>query len=100
MFENLFSPIRVRGLKLPNRIVMTAMGTHFADEDSYITQQLIDFQVERAKGGVGLSFLECCSVNEAACVRKQPSISDDRYLPGHKALVQARGRRHHTGRHC
>lgn len=89
MFENLFSPIRVRGLKLPNRIVMTAMGTHFADEDSYITQQLIDFQVERAKGGVGLSFLECCSVNEAACVRKQPSISDDRYLPGHKALVEA-----------
>lgn len=89
MFDTLFSPIKLRGLTLPNRVVMTAMGTHFADEGSFVTQQLIDFQVARAKGGVGLSFLECCSVNEAACVRKQPSISNDRYLPGHKALCDA-----------
>lgn len=89
MFDTLFSPINLRGLTLPNRVVMTAMGTHFADEGSFVTQQLIDFQVARAKGGVGLSFMECCSVNEAACVSRQPSISNDRYLPDHKALCDA-----------
>lgn len=89
MFDTLFSPIKIRGLTLRNRVVMTAMGSHFPDEDCFVTRQLIDYQVARALGGVGLNFMECCSVNKEACVSRQPSISDDRFLPGHKALCDA-----------
>ena len=57
MFDKLFSPITIRGLELPNRVVMSAMGTHesAASEDGKsVTQKLIDFHVARAKGGCGL----------------------------------------------
>lgn len=89
MFDQLFSPLTIRGLTLRNRIVMTAMGTHFADDDSFVTQMLIDYQKARALGGVGLNFMECTSVNSQACVARQPSISDDKYLEGHKKLCDA-----------
>ena len=53
-FENLFSPIKIRGLTLPNRVVMSAMGTHMpaASQDGRsVTEQLIAYHVARAKGG-------------------------------------------------
>lgn len=89
MFENLFSPIKIRGLTLRNRIVMPAMGTHFADEDSYVTQQLIDYQVARALGGCGLNFMECTSVCPDATHARQPGISSDQYIPGHRKFTEA-----------
>ena len=89
MYDTLFSPIKVRGLTLRNRVVMTAMGSHFPDEDSYVTQQLIDYQVARALGGVGLNYMECCSVNKEARVSRQPSIAEDRFIAGHKAMCDA-----------
>ena len=89
MFENLFSSIKIRGLTLGNRIVMPAMGTHFADEDSYITQQLIDYHVARALGGCGLNFMECTSVCPDATHARQQGISADRFVPGHKKFTDA-----------
>lgn len=89
MYDNLFSPITVRGLTLRNRVVMTAMGTHFPDENSYVTKQLINYHQARALGGVGLNFMECCSVNKQARVSRQPSIAEDRFIEGHKALCSA-----------
>lgn len=89
MFDNLFSPIKIRGLTLRNRVVLPAMGTHFADEDSNITQQLIDYQVARALGGCGLNFTECTSVCPDAIHTRQPGIGADRFIPGHQALTDA-----------
>ena len=89
MFEKLFSPIKIRGLILQNRVVMPAMGSHFADDDSYITQQLIDYNAARAQGGTGLNFLECCSICPDASHSRQPSIAEDRYIPGHKKFTEA-----------
>ena len=87
--QNLFSSIKIRGLTLGNRIVMPAMGTHFADEDSYITQQLIDYQIARALGGCGLNFMECTSVCPDATHARQQGISADRFVPGHKKFTDA-----------
>lgn len=89
MYEKLFSEIKIRGLTLKNRIVMPAMGTHFADEDSQVTQQLIDYQTARAKGGCGLNFMECTSVCPDATHTRQPGISDDRFIPGHRKCTEA-----------
>lgn len=89
MFEKLFSPMKIRGLTLKNRVVMPAMGTHFADEGSYVTQQLIQYQVARALGGCGLNFMECTSVCPDATHSRQPGISDDRFIPGHREFTDA-----------
>ena len=53
MCSETFFTITVHDLTLPNLVVMTAMGTHFADEGSYITQKLTDFQAARAKAAWG-----------------------------------------------
>jgi 2,4-dienoyl-CoA reductase-like NADH-dependent reductase (Old Yellow Enzyme family) len=48
----LATPIYLGGLELKNRIIMPAMGTAYADTQGFVTPRLIDYLVERAKGGV------------------------------------------------
>lgn len=88
-FENLFSPIKIRGLELKNRVVFPAMGTKMATEDGYVTKQLIDYHAARALGGSGLNFTEVCGVHGPSNPVKFLAIHDDKYIPGLKALTDA-----------
>ncbi|MNB70363.1 NADH oxidase [compost metagenome] len=88
-FTTLFSPIRIRGLELKNRVILPAMGTKMPSEDRYVTQQLIDYQTARAEGGCGLNFTEVCSVYGPASPKNFLAISDDKYIPGLKRLTDA-----------
>ena len=63
MFEKLFEPLKIRGMEVKNRIVLPAMGTKMAAEDGAVTQQIIDYQVARVKGGCGLNLSEVCAVH-------------------------------------
>ncbi len=83
----LFQPLTIEGLRLRNRIVMPAMGTRFANENGAVTRQLIDYHVERAKGGVGLQIVEQSFINHErpACML---SVSDDQMIPGLNELVE------------
>ena len=54
-YEQLFSPIQVNGVEVKNRIVMGPMGNvSMADETGRPSAKMIQYFVERAKGGVGL----------------------------------------------
>lgn len=88
-YEKLFSPIKIRGLELKNRIMFPAMGTKMPTEDKFVNQQLIDYQVARVKGGCGLNFTEVCSVYRLASPKKFLAISEDKYIPGLKKLTDA-----------
>ncbi|WP_026881578.1 FAD-dependent oxidoreductase [Clostridium akagii] len=88
-FSKLFSPIKIRGLELKNRIMFPAMGTKMSTEDKFVTQQIIDYQVARVVGGSGLNFSEVCSVYEKAAPKKFLSIGRDEYIPGLKKLTDA-----------
>ncbi len=88
-FNNLFSPIKIRGLELKNRVVFPAMGTKMPTEDKFVTQQIIDYHVARAIGGCGLNFTEVCSVYAPASPRKFLAIYDDKFIPGLKKLTDA-----------
>ena len=81
MYPHLLSPITIRGLELPNRIVYPAMGTKMATQDKFVTEQLIHYQLARVKGGSGLNFLEVASVYEPASPAKFVSVAHDRFLP-------------------
>ncbi len=58
----LFSPIRLGGYTLKNRIVMPAMLVAMANQNGEVTPELIEYYEARAKGEVGLIIVE------AACV--------------------------------
>jgi 2,4-dienoyl-CoA reductase-like NADH-dependent reductase (Old Yellow Enzyme family) len=55
--EVLFRPFRLKGLELPNRIVMPAMGFHGA-RGGIPGPDVADFYARRATGQVGLMFTE------------------------------------------
>jgi 2,4-dienoyl-CoA reductase-like NADH-dependent reductase (Old Yellow Enzyme family)/thioredoxin reductase len=54
----LFKPGKIGKLEIRNRLVMAPMATNFATIDGQVTSELIDYYVERAKGGVGLIIVE------------------------------------------
>ena len=90
-FPTLFSEVRIGQVSLKNRIVMPAMATNFA-VDGAVSPNMIDYFVKRAEGGAGLI------ITEAATVMDEPAsefgkyhlnISDDRYIPSLKRLVDA-----------
>ncbi|MFQ5897280.1 MAG: FAD-dependent oxidoreductase [Candidatus Methylomirabilia bacterium] len=79
----LFEPITIRGLEIPNRIVMPAMTTRLAAPDGAVTPELIQYYLARAAGGTGLITVEMCSPHPAGRHRaRELGISDDRFLPG------------------
>lgn len=91
-FEKLFSPIKIRGLELRNRVVMSAMGTaasNASEDGRMVTDKLIAFHAARAKGGCGLNTTECCSVDHPSAPAGFLAISDDKYIPGMTRLCDA-----------
>jgi 2,4-dienoyl-CoA reductase (NADPH2) len=87
-FPNLFSPIKINGMELKNRIVLTAMHLCYTPQGE-VTDQLIDFYAARARGGVGFIIVGGCPIDEYGGMRSMVCINDDRYLPGLERLTRA-----------
>jgi 2,4-dienoyl-CoA reductase (NADPH2) len=88
--EFLFTPIKVGSLTLKNRIVMPAMHLGYCNDQSEVTDRLVAFYEERARGGAALLFVGGCPVDEYACSMKEMiGLSDDRFIPGLKKLTDA-----------
>jgi len=55
VFDKLFEPVKIGKVNIKNRIAMAPMNTPgLCDLNGAYTQRLIDYYVERARGGVGL----------------------------------------------
>ncbi|RJR27337.1 MAG: FAD-dependent oxidoreductase [Desulfobacteraceae bacterium] len=87
-FPYLFSPIKINSMELKNRIVMTAMHLGYTPE-GFVTDQLVDFYVERSRGGVGLIIVGGCPIDEYGGMSSMVCINDDRYIPGLRSLAGA-----------
>ena len=64
MLDALFQPFRIGQTEVRNRIVMPPMVTFLANESGAVTQRMIDYYTERAKGGAGLIIIESAYVQE------------------------------------
>ncbi|WP_011582941.1 MULTISPECIES: FAD-dependent oxidoreductase [Chelativorans] len=90
-FKHLLSPIRIGNNLVRNRSMSTAHGTGYA-VDGKISDQLIEYHMARARGGIGLIVLEATGVNAAPIGAKGGSYlrnSDDSVLPGYRKLSKA-----------
>ena len=54
----LFEPLAIGEMRLGNRILMSPMVTGFGNNDGYVTEKIMGYYEERAKGGVGLIIVE------------------------------------------
>lgn len=85
-FQYLFTPIKIRDVTIRNRIVSTGHGTMLGDR-GVPSQRLIDYHVERSKGGCGMIVVELASVHPTC---RAPLIGwDERLIPKYKALTDA-----------
>ncbi|WP_016933638.1 oxidoreductase [Rhodococcus sp. R1101] len=89
-YTRLLSPGTIGPITLDNRVVMPAMDMNLC-EDGEIEQGDIDHFVARAAGGTGLIVTGCCAVAyPAGCAStKEPGLSEDRFIPGLRALADA-----------
>lgn len=53
-YEHLFTPLRIGAMTVPNRLVMAPHGMVFTAGYGSGVDRVIDYHVERARGGVGL----------------------------------------------
>ena len=88
---DILRPGKIGNLELKNRIVMLPMGTHYADDEGFVTDRLIDYYEERAKGGSGLIIVEISCVDSPVgkILGHMIVIDDDKYVPGLTKLAHA-----------
>ncbi len=63
MFENIFSPIRIGRMEIPNRLVVPAMVMNFCNADGTATGRYAAYHEAKARGGWGLIITEDYAVS-------------------------------------
>ncbi len=109
--KHLFSPLKIRGMELKNRIVMPPMVTLQGNPDGTVSDLFIDYYATRARGGAALITAEAMDVhpythNLDLGDRGFAAIYDDKFIPGltrftdavHAAGAKASVQIYHSGR--
>ena len=84
----LLEPGRIGKLELKNRVVYPPMGTRLFTEQGEVSDRLIAYYAERARGGVGLIVFES-TYPRAGGYRGRVCLDDDRFIPQLKRLTDA-----------
>jgi 2,4-dienoyl-CoA reductase-like NADH-dependent reductase (Old Yellow Enzyme family)/thioredoxin reductase len=86
----LFESFRIGSLELKNRIVMAPMSCNLG-KDGFVTERMVRFFEERAKGGVGLITIGDGIVDTPLGnnVKESTAIDDDKYIPFLRKLTEA-----------
>ncbi len=88
MRDPLFEPITINQLELKNRIYMPAMHMNMAD-NFMVTDRLIDFYAERARGGAGMIVVGYATVDELSGNFFNIGAHKDEHIPGLTRLAAA-----------
>ncbi|MEM0021978.1 MAG: NAD(P)-binding protein, partial [Archaeoglobaceae archaeon] len=75
----LFEPIEIEGMKIKNRIVLPAGETNYHSPEGGVTERLLDFYRERAKGGIGFAVVGIAKIEPYFFGGL--AIYDDRFIP-------------------
>jgi 2,4-dienoyl-CoA reductase-like NADH-dependent reductase (Old Yellow Enzyme family)/thioredoxin reductase len=92
-YKKLLEPISIGTLELKNRMAMAPMSTGYANDNDGVSQQCIDYFVERAKGGVALIIVGCVvvegEVGKILAPSPQLRLDHFKYVAGFNRLVDA-----------
>jgi len=89
MLSHLFRPIEIGNLLVKNRLMMSAMSINFGvDAHCHVTDQLIAYFVERAKGGAGMMLVGGGSVHPGGQeLPDLPQMYEDGCIPALRRMV-------------
>ena len=90
-FTKLFEPIQVKSLRLKNRIVMPPICTRFSNLDGSVSERMVNYYAERAKGGVGLIICETAVIDSklGKGLLRCLHIDQDKYVTGLGEIARA-----------
>jgi len=92
-YPNLFKPIQIGNLIIPNRIKYAATEDNFNDPDGFVTDADVAYMRARAEGVVGgMCFMQGVYMDPAGKGQGyvgQAAAWDDKFIPGLKRLADA-----------
>lgn len=86
MNDPIFEPILINQCEVKNRIYLPAMHLNMA-KDFIVTDQLVDFYAERARGGAGMIIVGYATVDELSGNITNIGAHKDEFIPGLKRLA-------------
>jgi 2,4-dienoyl-CoA reductase-like NADH-dependent reductase (Old Yellow Enzyme family)/thioredoxin reductase len=90
LHEKIFIPGNIGKMELKNRLVVPAMATMYANKDGTISERLIDYHENKAKGGWGLIITEDQRISEeAGGFPNLPGLWDDSQIESQKIMTKA-----------
>ena len=89
-YPKIFEPLTIKRMTLKNRVVMTPMGTNYAEPDGELSMLHLNYYDLRAKGGVGLINVENANVDFplGSNGTSQIRIDHDSFLPRFYKLTE------------
>ena len=89
--SHLTQPGRIGNMTVKNRMVVTAMGVNLAEEGGFCGERMLAYHERQAEGGAGLIVMGVTGVGwpHGSNMPLQTAISDDKYIPGLKNVVDA-----------
>ncbi|MFN3466238.1 MAG: NADH:flavin oxidoreductase [Candidatus Brocadiales bacterium] len=89
MLAELFKPIRLGTVELPNRFVRSATNEYLTDKGDYVTDRLGELYEALARGGVGLIITGYAYVRaDGKSSSSQAAICDDKFIPAYKKIIE------------
>lgn len=89
MLKNIFSPIRVGEIELPNRFVVPAMVMNYCHADGTATERYTAYHEAKARGDWGLIITEDYAVApEGKGFPNIPGLWEDRQIASHAAFTR------------
>jgi 2,4-dienoyl-CoA reductase-like NADH-dependent reductase (Old Yellow Enzyme family)/thioredoxin reductase len=88
-YPSLFQPLKIGKMELKNRLSVPPMGTGFADDGGGVSERLINYHEQRAKGGYGLIIVEVTAIDAENGLGSghQLCLNDDKFIPGFRQLA-------------
>lgn len=86
----LFTPGTIGSMTLANRLIMAPMGTNYSTWTGTVTDRLVDYYAERARGGVSLITVGFSHVHLTGQISPYSmGVHDDALIPGLRRLSDA-----------
>ena len=92
--EKIYEEGKIGNIVIKNRLIMAPVQSRAADADGFVTERLITYLEERARGGAGLIIMQHSFAWESAQLSHGLALWDDKYI---EMLQKATERVHKAG---
>ena len=88
-YAALFSPIKIRGLELRNRVILPGMNTKMVKNKHHVSEDVCAYHAARAAGGCGLNMVEPVAICPQTHASLYFGLYTEEHVEGMKKITKA-----------